>query len=75
MNRLSVFLMIMLIIGVLTITASGINNGGTYELANPEDESIERVAYDSDDSVWSEANTSLRTARTPPRYYGGLRLR
>ena len=58
MNRLSVFLMIMLIIGVLTITASGINNGGTYELANPEDESIERVAYDSDDSVWSEANTS-----------------
>lgn len=58
MNRLSVFLMPVLIIVTLTITASGINNRGTYELVYPAEEKIERLAYDSDGVVWSDAKTS-----------------
>lgn len=58
MNRLSVFLMTVLIIVTLTITASSINNRGTYELVYPAEEKIERLAYDSDGVVWSDAKTS-----------------
>lgn len=58
MKKLSCFLMIILIIGTLTIGASGVNNSGTYELEYPSAQKIERLAYDSADDIWSEAQTS-----------------
>ena len=57
MKRVSVFFIILLIIGFLTITASGVNNRGTYELVDEAAQSIERLAYDSDGPVWSDART------------------
>ncbi len=60
MKRLSVFLIIIFTICSLTIIAQGYNNRGMYETNGPPFNSINRSAYDSDDSgiVYSDAQTS-----------------